>query len=292
VSGIAIIEQPTTGAGDGRLHPLRRRPGVTTYAAGGLLLLVLLAAVWPHLLAPIDPYDIDPASAFQAPSAAHWFGTDQSGRDAYSRVVYGAGASLLIGLVAIVVALMLGAILGITAALGGRIADLAIGRIIDVLFAFPGLILALICIAILGASPDTLAIAVGVGSAAGYARIIRAQALTVAQSGYVAAAQMLGTAPARILLLTMLPNITRPLLPLFTLGVGQCIVWATGLSFLGLGVQPPQAEWGALLADSRNYTAMAWWLTVFPGSAIALTALALTILGRYLQARFDGRDAV
>jgi peptide/nickel transport system permease protein len=290
VSGVAIIEQ--SAAADAAKHkgPAARRPGFAVYAAGIVLLLVLLAAAWPHLLAPTDPYDIDPDSAFLPPSALHWFGTDQSGRDTFSRVIHGTRSSLLIGILSIITALAVGGILGLAAVLGGRTVDHAVSRIIDVLFAFPGLILALICIAILGASPVTLAIAVGVGSAGGYGRIIRAQGLIVSTSNYVAAARMLGHAPSRILAFTILPNIARPLLPLFTLGVGQCIVWATGLSFLGLGVQPPEAEWGALLADSRSYTAMAWWLTVFPGSMIAITSLSLTILGRHLQARLDGRD--
>ncbi|MCB8877499.1 ABC transporter permease [Acidisoma silvae] len=291
MSGVAIIEQAAVA--DAALHqgPARRGPGFAVYASCFILALVVLAAVWPHVLAPTDPYDIDPTSAFLPPSSAHWFGTDQSGRDAFSRVIHGTRPSLLIGLLSIATALAVGGILGLAAVLGGRAVDHAVARVIDVLFAFPGLILALICIAILGASPVTLAIAVGVGSSGGYARIIRAQGLIVSTSGYVAAARMLGHAPRRILFLTILPNIARPLLPLFTLGIGQCIVWATGLSFLGLGVQPPEAEWGALLADSRSYTALAWWLTVFPGAMIAVTSLSLTILGRYLQARFDGRDA-
>lgn len=292
MSGVAIIEQSAAADAAKRQGTSVLRPGFAVYAAGLVLLLVLLAAAWPHLLAPTDPYDIDPGSAFLPPSAAHWFGTDQSGRDSFSRVVHGTRSSLLIGLLSIVTALVLGGVLGLAAVLGGKIVDHAVGRVIDVLFAFPGLILALICIAILGASPVTLAVAVGVGSAGGYARIIRAQGLIVSSSGYVVAARMLGHSPGRILALTILPNVARPLLPLFTLGVGQCIVWATGLSFLGLGVQPPEAEWGALLADSRSYTAIAWWLTVFPGGVIALTSLSLTVLGRHLQARLDGRDAV
>jgi peptide/nickel transport system permease protein len=261
------------------------RAGV--YLAILVLAIVLVAAVHPHLLARQDPYDIDPTNAFSPPSMAHWFGTDQNGRDTFARVVYGTGSSLLVGVAAIVIALLLGIILGIGGTLTGRWGDVAARRLIEVLYAFPPLVLALVCIALLGPSAETLAVAVGFGGAAGYARIIRARALVVTQSDYVFAARALGHPLSRILLRTMLPNIARPLLPLLTLGVAQSIVWATGLSFLGLGVQPPSSEWGAMLSDSRNYTAMAWWLTVFPGATIAITALSLTAVGRYLQSRLD-----
>jgi peptide/nickel transport system permease protein len=253
--------------------------------------VIALAAIHPQALTHLDPNDIDPDNAFAAPSVAHWFGTDQNGRDTFTRVVYGTAASLGVGVGAIVIALVLGAILGVGGVIGGRWADLGARRLIEVMYVFPPLILALICIAILGPSAQTLAVAVGIGGAAGYARIIRAQALVVTGSDYIAAAHALGHSPTRILLRTIVPNIARPLLPLFTLGVAQSIVWATGLSFLGLGVQPPSSEWGAMLSDSRDYTAMAWWLTVFPGATIAATALSLTAIGRYFRTRLDAGTA-
>ena len=260
-------------------------PGL--YLAVVVLAVILLAAVHPQSLTQLDPNNIDPDSAFTAPSGAHWFGTDQNGRDTFTRVVYGAGPSLAVGLGAIIIALGLGTILGVGSVIGGHWADLGTRRLIEVMYAFPALILALIWIAILGPSAQTLAVAVGIGGAAGYANIIRAQALLVTGSDYVGAAQALGHSPTRILFRTVLPNILRTLLPLFTLGVAQSIVWATGLSFLGLGVQPPSSEWGAMLSDSRDYTAMAWWLTVFPGATIAATALSLSAIGRYLRVRMD-----
>lgn len=265
-------------------------PGV--HLAILVLAVVLLAALHPQSLTPLDPNNIDPDSAFAPPSAAHWFGTDQNGRDTYARVVYGAGASLAVGLGAIIIALALGAVLGVGGVIGGRWADRIVRRLIEVLYAFPSLILALIWIAILGPSAQTLAVAVGIGGVAGYANIIRAQTLLVTGSDYVAAAQALGHSSARILARTVLPNIARSLLPLFTLGVAQSIVWATGLSFLGLGVQPPSSEWGAMLSNSRDYTAMAWWLTVFPGATIAATALSLSAIGRYLRLRMDAGSIV
>jgi len=256
-----------------------------------VLVVVVLAAAFPDILSSSDPYDIDPANAFSPPSNQHWFGTDQSGRDTYSRVVHGARLSLFVGILSISIALALGGVLGVAAALGGKWIDLAICRLIDTLFAFPGLILALVFIAMLGISVPTVAIAVGIGSAAGYARIIRIQARLVIRADYIQALYALGHSPLRVLRRNIVPNICRPLLPLFTLGVGQTVVWATGLSFIGLGVRPPSAEWGALLSDSRNYISNAWWLTVFPGATIAITALALTIIGKHLQSRLDGRHS-
>lgn len=266
-------------------------PQLVLGAAVLVLIVVVLAAALPDVLSTVDPYDIDPANAFSPPSTQHWFGTDQNGRDTYSRVVHGARLSLFVGVLAISIALALGGALGVAAALGGRWTDLAISRLIDTLFAFPGVVLALVFIAILGISAPTVAIAVGIGSAAGYARIIRTQTLLVIGGDYIQALYGLGHSPLRVLRRNVVPNICRPLLPLFTLGVGQTVVWATGLSFIGLGVQPPNAEWGALLSDSRNYISNAWWLTVFPGATIAVTALALTIIGKHLQSRLDGRPA-
>ena len=262
---------------------------IQIYAALLIFFVVIVCALLPQFISPYDPYDIDPSISFQPPSVHHWFGTDQSGRDTLSRVIYGTRFSLFIGFLSIITALVLGALLAFLSQFRSKVVSHIVERTIDILFSFPGIILALICIAIFGSSAVTLGLAVGIGSAGGYARIIRTQTRLVTEAGYVSAVRMLGYSPAHILFFTILPNIIRPLLPLFTLGVGQCIVWATGLSFLGIGVQPPQAEWGALLADSRNYTSVAWWLTVFPGAMIALTSLSLTLLGRHLQSIFDSR---
>ena len=272
-------------------HRILQGARPSLYLAILSLAIIVVAAVHPQALTQIDPNNIDPENAFTAPSAAHWFGTDQNGRDTFARVVYGTSASLAVGIGAILIALALGAVIGVGGVIGGRWTDRAAQRLIEVMYVFPALILALICIALLGPSAQTLAVAVGIGGAAGYARIIRAQTLVVTGSEYISAAQALGHSPNRILRRTILPNIARPLLPLFTLGVAQSIVWATGLSFLGLGVQPPSSEWGAMLSDSRDYTAMAWWLTVFPGATIAATALSLTAIGRYLRMRLDAGAA-
>ncbi|MGP9683967.1 ABC transporter permease [Brachybacterium sp. AOP3-A1-3] len=271
-----------------RRGPLRR-PGVLL--AGGVVALVALAALAPGLLAHQDPLEIDLASSFDAPSLQHPFGTDQSGRDVYSRVVHGAGQSLTIGLGATAIGLLGAFVLGLAGGLGGRFADAAVTRVIEVLYAFPGILLALILIAVYGNSALTQMVAVGVASMPGYARMVRGQVLSVKGSLYVEAARSLGHSPLRILLRTILPNTFRPLTVLITLGIGQAIVWAAALGFLGMGVQPPTAEWGAMLNAGRNYIQQAWWMDFFPGITIVLFTLSLTVIGRHLQRATDSGAA-
>jgi peptide/nickel transport system permease protein len=255
----------------------------------GFLLAVLtvvlfaIAAIWPQALATHDPYAIDLAAALQQPSLAHWFGTDESGRDLYSRVVFGTRESLGIGLGAAAVSLSLAVLLGTLAGLGGRATSAAVGWLLEVAFAFPALLLSLLLIAVLGPSALTQVLAVGVGTAPGYARIVRGQVLAAKGSGYVETAVSLGHSRARILGRHILPNALRPLVAIFALSVGQSIVWASSLSFLGLGVAPPSPEWGALLDAGRAYITVAPWLTVTPGLVIVTLALAATTLGRHLQ---------
>ncbi|WP_127793502.1 ABC transporter permease [Agromyces sp. LHK192] len=265
-----------------------RRPRVGTVLAGAFALFLLIACVAPGLLQTADPNAIAPRDAFSPPSAAHWFGTDESGRDVYSRTVEGTGASLLIGVTATAIGLALGLALGMLAALGGRVVDFVVGRVNEVLFAFPGLLLALLVIVLWGPGPVTATIAVGLSTAPGYARIIRGELLSIRDSGYVEAARLLGHGGFRIVVRHVLPNALVPVAALATLGIGQAVVWASSLSYLGLGAQPPAAEWGAMLSAGRTYITTAWWLTVFPGLMIVLTTLATTVLGRALTAR-DGR---
>ena len=246
---------------------------------------LLLACFAPSWIAPFDPTAIAARDAFQAPTLQHIFGTDESGRDIYSRIVAGTGTSLLIGLAATAIGLSLGLLLAVVASFGGRILDFSVNRFIEVLFAFPGLLLALLVIVIYGPGPVTATIAVGLSTAPGYARIIRGQLLGIRRSAYVEAARVLGHRPSRILYRTVLPNALAPLLVLATLGIGQAIVWAAALSFLGLGAQPPAPEWGAMLSVGRTYIGTAWWMTVFPGRMIVLTTMASTVVGRALARR-------
>ncbi|GAA1490396.1 ABC transporter permease [Brachybacterium sacelli] len=287
-------EVPALEEGRRPARRARRRPalgGPSVWAAAAVVVLVLIAAVFPGLLAPQDPLEISLSESFDPPSAQHVFGTDQSGRDVYSRVVHGAGQSLAIGLGATAIGLVGALVLGLAGGLAGRFADAAVTRVIEVLYAFPGILLAMILIAVYGNSALTQMVAVGVATMPGYARMVRGQVLAVRGSLYVEAARALGHSPARILVRTLLPNAFRPLTVLITLGIGQAIVWAAALGFLGMGVQPPTAEWGAMLNAGRTYIQQAWWMDFFPGITIVLFTLSLTVLGRHLQRTTDSGAA-
>ncbi|MBG6238295.1 peptide/nickel transport system permease protein [Mycetocola sp. CAN_C7] len=263
----------------------RRRIGIGELLALLFVLFLLAATLVPGLVSTADPNAIDARAAFSTPSTSHWFGTDESGRDVYSRVVAGTGTSLLIGVSATAIGLSLGLVLGVIAGFGGRVLDFTVNRVVEVLFAFPGLLLALLVIVIAGPGPVTATIAVGLSTAPGYARIIRGQLVGIRSSAWVESARVLGHSPTRILRRHILPNALAPLFVLATLGVGQAVVWAAALSYLGLGAQPPAAEWGAMLSAGRTYIGSAWWLTVFPGLMIVLTTIASTVLGRSLATR-------
>lgn len=297
----ALIESPS-----GQVPPALpgNRPG--TIVAGGIrrlgrglgpgiivplvfLLGLIAAAVIPSVLAPSGPLDMNPAEAFTAPGAAHWFGTDESGRDVFSRVIHGARSSLLIGVLATAIGLGLAVVLGAVAGLGTRAVDFGVSRFLEVLFAFPGLLLALLVITILGPGVVTTTIAVGLSAAPGYARMIRSQVRSVRGSGYVEASIVQGRSRAFIIRHHILPNVAAPLFVLGTLGVGQAIVWASSLSFLGLGATPPDPEWGSMLSLGRLYIGNAWWLTVFPGLFIVLSAATTTLLGHGIQRKLKDK---
>lgn len=272
--------------------PTRRRRVSPGFAAAVITLsLFLVAAVAPSVLTPYDPFAMDFTKALQSPSLAHWFGTDESGRDLFSRVIHGTRESLAIGVGAAGLGLVVALVLGSIAALAGRIPAGIVNRLIEVLFAFPTLLLALLLVSILGSSPLTLVIAVGLGSAPGYARMVRGQILSSKNSGYVEAARALGHARFTIFRQHILPNALRPLIAIFTMGVGQSIVWASGMAFIGLGVAPPSPEWGALLDAGRAYITQASWLIVLPGFVIVALALAATTLGKHIQTHLEKGDA-
>lgn len=257
------------------------------WVAGTGLALFAVAAVAPGVLAPGDPFAVDLAEPLSGPSASHWFGTDELGRDLYTRVVHGTRDSLAVGLGAAGVSIALALVLA-SLTLAGRAVAAVVDRIIEILFAFPTLLLALLIVGMFGPSPTTLAIAVGVGSAPGYARMIRAQLHAAADSGFVEAATVLGHSRPRILAQHILPNALRPLIGVFTMSIGQSIVWASSLAFLGLGVAPPSPEWGALLDAGRTYLTAAGWLVVIPGLVIVALSLATTAVGAHLRDRLEG----
>jgi peptide/nickel transport system permease protein len=270
---------PATSAG--------RRPGVVELLAAAVAVFLVVSAVLPGLVAPADPLGIDPLSAFQGPSMAHWFGTDESGRDIFTRVIHGTGSSLLIGALATAIGLGLGILLGTLAGMLGPVVDFGVNRLLEVLFAFPGLLLALLFILVFGPGVATATVAVGLSTAPGYARIIRGQLVTVRRSAFVEAATVLGRTRWQVLTRHILPNTLAPLFVLGTLGIGQAIVWAAALSYLGLGAQPPAAEWGAMLSAGRTYITTGWWMSFFPGLFIVLTAVTATALGRSIERRMN-----
>lgn len=281
-----ILESPALPLRTQR-RPRRIRLGASL--AIGFLTLVIVAALAPQLFAHGDPLAIVPRDAFHSPGWAHWFGTDQSGRDIYSRVIHGARLSLFVGLAATALAMSIAIVLGLLGGLGGLRTDRGVGWLLEVLFAFPSLVLALLFVAIFGSGIGPLIIATGLGAAPGYARMVRGQVLAVRNAGYIEAARALGHPTRRIIWRQLLPNAMRPLIVTLTMGVGQAIVWASALSFLGLGARPPTPEWGTMLSMGRDFIANAWWLTFFPGLFIVLTTLSTTVAGRYLQQRLEGR---
>ncbi|GFM80142.1 ABC transporter permease [Pseudomonas cichorii] len=279
---------------DQTFSPLRRQrrlhlPPLDASLALLFLAALILAALAPQLFTRIDPLAIVPREAFQAPGWAHWLGTDQSGRDIFARIVYGTRESLFIGVAATALAMSIAITLGLLGGLGGARVDRWVGWLLEVLFAFPSLVLALLFVTVFGSGIGPLIVATGLGAAPGYARMVRGQVLAVRNAGYIEAARALGHPVSRIVLRQLLPNAMRPLVVTLTMGVGQAIVWASALSFLGMGAQPPAPEWGTMLSMGRDFIANAWWLTFFPGLFIVLTTLSTTVTGRYIQQRLEGR---
>jgi peptide/nickel transport system permease protein len=265
---------------------LRVRPG--TILSSLIVGVLLVAVIAPAVLTHRSPTATDLEHTLLPPSLSHPFGTDDAGRDLYTRVVYGARESLGIGVGATALAMGIAILLGFAGGLAGGVVDMVIARVLEVAFAFPVLLLALLLIAIRGPSVTTEIVAVGIGSAPGYARMVRGQVLAVRQADYVTAAAALGHSPWAVIRRHLFPNAMRPLVAMITLGVGQSIVWASGLAFLGLGVAPPSPEWGALLDSGRMYITTSWWLEIMPGVIIVLVALSVTSLGRTLQHRLEG----
>jgi peptide/nickel transport system permease protein len=267
------------------------RPGVALAVL--FLAFLVLAAVVPGLLAthgPLDGTGID-LPFLGALSPGHPLGTDDVGRDTYSRLVYGARPSLLMGLGATAIGVAGGTLLGLVAGLGNRWVETVVMRLVDILLAIPDLLLALVVIALLGAGSVDALIAVGVAAVPNYARIVRAQTRVVRRSPYVEAASTLGLGRLTVIRRHVLPNAIRPLLVLATLGVGSAIGVGASLSFLGLGAKPPAAEWGSMLSTGIQYLSSAPGQVVFPALTVTATVLAITVAGRALKRRSEGRAA-
>jgi peptide/nickel transport system permease protein len=260
-------------------------------AMSGLAILVIMSllAVLAPAIAPYDPDAVDILHQLEAPSQAHILGTDLYGRDIFSRILYGGRITLVVGLIAVGIAASIGIVLGLIAGFYGGALDSIIMRLVDVLLAFPRILLALSIVGMLGPGLLNVMVAVGIAGIPGYARLVRGSVLSAKENVYVEAARVVGCPDHIILRRHLLPNIIGPVIVLATLDVAAAILSASSLSFLGLGVQPPTAEWGAMLNEGRQYLRTAPWITLFPGLAIMISVLSINMLGDGLRDALDPR---
>jgi len=261
-------------------------------AAIGIGLLVVLgsAALLAPLLAPFDPDLIDlGAGRLLAPSASHWMGTDELGRDLFSRVLYGARVSLLIGFLAIAIAVTIGTAVGAVAGYAGGWLDALLMRTVDLFLSFPRLVLLITVVALFEPSIPLIVVVLGLTGWMGVSRLVRGQVLSVREREYVQAARAMGYGSGRILRRHVLPNVATPIIVAATLGIGNAILAEAALSYLGLGVQPPTASWGTIIQSGGDRLVDAWWITTFPGLAIVLTVMSFNLVGDGLRDALDPR---
>ena len=252
-------------------------------------LFLAIAALAPQRIVSVNPLETNARNAFSEPNAKNILGTDENGRDVLARLVYGVRPSLIMGFGATAIGVTAGALIGLLSGLGPKFVDHLLMRALDVLLAFPDLLLALVIITFWGQGLGNAIIAIGVASIPRYARVVRAQTFSIRNSGYVEAAVSLGLSRLQLITKHILPNALKPLLVLSTIGIGGKIASGATLSFLGFGAPPPAPEWGAMLSISRNYLSNAWWLTATAGLAITFTVIAITSLGRAISLRCEGR---
>ncbi|HET6801369.1 MAG TPA: ABC transporter permease [Casimicrobiaceae bacterium] len=271
------------------LRRLAKRPS----AAIGLVVIVafVAVAVFAPWLAPYDPIATSFSTVRKAPSAAHWFGTDEIGRDVLSRVIFGARASLLAGVVSVLISLSVGVPTGLLAGYAGGKTDMLISRVTDALLACPFLILAIALAAFLGPSLTNAMIAIGISATPIFIRLTRGTTIAVKAEDFVLAARAIGNAPWRIAVRHVLPNIVPPLLVQATLAIAAAVIAEASLSFLGLGQQPPQPSWGSMLNTAKNYIDNAPWMAIWPGVSIFLLVLSFNIVGDGLRDALDPRHA-
>ena len=256
---------------------------------GILVLIAIVTAIFPGIL-PHDPYEQDLGKSFVSPNAQYWFGTDQLGRDIFSRIMVGTRVSLSVGVIAVAISLTFGVLLGsIAGYLGGKV-DKVIMRLMDIMLSIPSILLAIAFMAALGQGIDKAVIAITLVSIPEYARIVRGEILSVKQNDYVQAAKVIGDKDGRIVFHHVLPNVMSSIIVRATLGISSAILDASALGFLGLGVQPPMAEWGDMLGRARNYILVAPYSMIFPGLAISLSVLAFNLLGDGLRDALDPKS--
>lgn len=252
-----------------------------------VLFVLVFCASFAELIAPYDPSVTDATASLQAPSAAHLFGTDQLGRDILSRVIHGGRLSILVSISSVAISVTLGTTLGLLSGFFRGFADLTVMRFMDILLAFPGLILALVMAAIMGPGILSVIIAVGIGGVPTFARVTRGATMAIAAEDFVLAARAIGCSRTRILARHVLPNIVSSVLVLATLYLAFAVLTASTLSFLGVGVRPPTAEWGAMVNQGREVLATGWWVSVLPAVMIMLFVLAVNSIGDMLRDRLD-----
>lgn len=275
----------------GLWHDAARRLRRDHAALAGLIIIVLLiiiaiAAPW---MTPYDPNDQSFRIKLKPPSSEHWLGTDEFGRDVFSRILVGTRVALYVGIVPVIVALTIGVTLGLVAGYYGKSVDQVVMRLIDILLAFPWLLLAIGIMAVLGPGINNVVIAVAIVYIPAFARIVRGSVLSIKEKEFVEAARAMGQPNLRIITRHVLANAWAPIIVLATLSIGQAIIYAAGLSFIGLGTQPPNADWGVMLSSGREYLRDAPWLGFFPGLAILITVLAFNLFGDGLRDALDPR---
>ncbi len=253
---------------------------------GAVLLALVLMAIFAPIIAPYDPIK-QSGDLLKPPSRHYLFGTDELGRDVLSRIIFGARISLTVGLIAVGIAGSVGTIVGLVSGFFGGMVDAITMRIIDVLMAFPGIILAILIMATLGASLINVMVAVGISAIPWYARTVRGATLAVRENDYIFSARALGATPGHIMYRHVLPNVVGPVVVLATVGIAGAILAISGLSYLGLGAKPPSPEWGAMLSQSRVYLRKAWWITTFPGLAIMVSVFSINLIGDALRDALD-----
>lgn len=267
------------------LRVLLRSPGAKI---GALILVVLIiVAIFAPMIAPYGPSEMGVGGNLQSPSAEHWFGTDEFGRDLFSRIVYGSRLTLMIGFIAVGISMTAGTLIGLVAGYAGGWLEAILMRAMDVLFSFTETLIALAAVAVLGPSLTNAMIAVGISSIPFYARVTYGAVLVEKNKEYFKAAKAVGAKHFRLLFRHILPNILSPIIVVATVGVSVAILSASALSFLGLGAQPPSPEWGAILAAGRDFFRRAPWITTFPGLSIALVVLGFNLLGDGLREALD-----
>ena len=253
---------------------------------GSVLAVLVVLSLFAPYFAPYDPILIS-MEGRKSPNVDHIFGTDRLGRDILSRIIYGTKYSLSIGLMSVSIGLIFGTTMGVLSAYYGGLVDTIIMRFIDALLAFPGILLALVVIAVLGPGLFNVMLAVGISTVPEYARLARGKVLSVMQLEYIEAIHSIGGSNTRVILKHILPNISAPITILATLQVGNAILVGSGLSFLGMGAQPPTPEWGLMTAEGRSFMSQAWWISTFPGIAILITVISINQFGDGLREAID-----